>query len=197
VTIALVFAACGDGAADQPASTPATTGAPTTTTAGAPSTTAPPETTSAASPAALPMQACDLLTPEEVAAYVPSGPAGEPGGLAQYGGSPLVDDCIWQDPDTFASFSIQLFGDGRALSDMDFSDEAQGVVFETAPYDGIGDEALTLTEPDSGVFNSLWVQQGAFVLVCYPDPFADVPVEIDGAGWDAFFSLCQTALGRL
>lgn len=136
----------------------------------------------------LPIAACGLVTDEQVQSYLTVDVVGDPGPLSS-AGNPLVDDCMWQNPDTFENFSLQYFG-GRDLDALDFEG-----LFEVKDYDGVGDEAITLTD-DTGRFNSLWVVTGSYIVVCYPDQFADVPVVPDGQSWDKFFSLCEQAVAN-
>lgn len=195
--LALTLAACGGG---EEATTTTDPTATTTTTAGdaVTTTTAAEETTTTMAPAAdgLPVRACDLVPDADVSAFLGVDVAGVPGGIAEFGDNPLADDCLWQSDETFESFSIQYFGDQGALDDLEFEDEDFGISWDVADYPGIGDGARTLVDPDTGQFNSIWVATGPYVVVCYPDPFAEQPVEVDGADWDGFLALCRTAVGN-
>ncbi len=193
--LALALAACGGGGETTTTTSPTDT--TTTTAAGATTTTAGDTTTTTAAAAdELPTRACDLVPDEDVSAFLGVDVAGVPGGIAEFGDNPLADDCLWQSDETFESFSIQYFGGQRDLDDLEFEDEEFGISWDIVDYAGIGDEALTLTDPDTGQFNSIWVATGPHLVVCYPDPFAETPVEVDGPGWDDFLALCETAVGN-
>jgi hypothetical protein len=135
----------------------------------------------------LPRAACDLVTDEQVGEYLTVDVTGQPAALSG-AGNPLVSDCLWQNTETFETFSIQYFGD-RELS-TDFDD-----LFVVEPYEGIGDEAITLAG-ETGAVNSLWVASGQYIVVCYTDLSADTHVVVDGEGWDAFFALCEEAVAN-
>lgn len=185
--VALVLAACtSDGTTTSNAE-------PTDAVAdsSAPGTSIPESDTTASGGSASPelsSSACQLVEDAEVSAFLGVDVTGEPGPLSGQGAR--VADCFWIDPGTGTSFSIQYFGDGRQVSATDFAG-----LFETEPLGGIGDEAITLAD-DTGRFNSVWAQSGQFIVACYPDPLSDDAVVIDGAGWDVFFSLCETALSN-
>lgn len=206
LVVLLAVAACGGGESTTTTVVDATTteagdatpepGDETTTTTGADTTTTAEADTADGAGGELPVRACELVPDADVAAFLGVEVVGEPGGLAEFGGNPLVDDCLWQNQSTFENFSIQFFGDQRGLDEMEFSDEEFGIAWDVVDYPGIGDGALTLTDPETGDFNSLWVETGPYVIACYSDPFADAPVVVDGDQWGGFLALCETALGN-
>jgi len=183
VIATMLLGACGTQADGDGVPPTATTGIDAGTTRGSAT-----STTTGSGGEDLPFAACDLLDDDQVSGYLGVEVTGEMGPLGG-AGNELIDDCIWQNTSTFENFSIQVFGD-RQLSDSDFTE-----LFEVAPHDGIGDEAITLVD-DTGRLNSIWVQTGDYVVACYPDQFTDEAVEVDGSGWDPFFAVCDTAVGN-
>ena len=187
----LTLAACSDSpdeaGGDQDPTTTAAAGSSDVTVTSIPATEPTTTQTDSGSDTDLPRAACDLVTDEQVGEYLSVDVTGERGPLSG-SSNRLVDDCYWQNDETFEAFSIQYFGD-RELS-TDFDD-----LFVVEPYEGIGDEAITLAD-ETGAVNSLWVASGQYIVVCYTDLSADTHVVVDGEGWDAFFALCEEAVAN-